>query len=203
MSTVETAVAFAESHVGDPYSWGGSGPHQWDCSGLTQAAYAAAGVSITRTTTSQYATTPHVPIGQIVRGDLVFFGSSPLLLHHVALYLGNGMLVHSPHSGGHVENISLTGWPDTWPSAGRPVPSTGATGAPTIDSAGFSIPNPLNIPGDVAGAAAGLVTDAITSALGGIWSAAKGGVIRYGVVGAGLAVAGLGLYRAVSARAKD
>ena len=71
------AVAWALGHVGDPYRWGATGPHAFDCSGLTQAAYAAAGVHIPRVAQSQYDAGPRLSAGSpLAPGDLVFFGSS-------------------------------------------------------------------------------------------------------------------------------
>lgn len=91
------AIAAAQSVMGTPYRYGGTNPSTgFDCSGLTSWAWARAGVSIPRTSRAQFAGTQRVPIDQIQPGDLVFFGSP---IHHVGLYIGGGMMVHSPHTG--------------------------------------------------------------------------------------------------------
>lgn len=92
-----TAIRFAQSKIGIPYLWGGTGP-QYDCSGLTQAAWAAGGVHIPRTSQAQFAGLPHVPHGQEQPGDLVFFGSTAGP-HHVALYIGGGRTIEAAHTG--------------------------------------------------------------------------------------------------------
>ncbi len=93
------AVDFALAQLGDPYSWGGTGPNSWDCSGLTQGAYAAAGVSLGRTTYAQNGNGRSVSMGSLQPGDLVFYGS----LQHMGMYLGNGRVVHAPRPGKSVE----------------------------------------------------------------------------------------------------
>lgn len=202
MNGVETAVAFAIAQLGEPYRWGGTGPSSWDCSGLVQAAYASAGVSIPRTTDTQYLGLPHVPIGQIVRGDLVFCGAAPGLLHHVVLYLGSGQVIHAPHTGDVVRYAQLSDFGDVYGTAARPIASTGPT-APTPSTAQTGLDwNPLNWPGDAAsaaaGAAAGLVENAISGAVSGIWGNVQHAAMKYGVVAGGVGLIGLGLYRAVA-----
>lgn len=90
--------AFALSMVGDRYVSGGEGPNVWDCSGLAQAACAAAGMTIPRTTYTQWAALPSVPSGQEQPGDLFFFNPDPKhggAPGHVAIYLGNGQIVQA------------------------------------------------------------------------------------------------------------
>ena len=101
---VGQAIAFAYAQLGKPYVWGATGPGSYDCSGLTQTAWAAAGVSIPRTTYEQWAALPHVPMSAIRPGDLIFFDG----LGHVALYIGNDMLIDAPQPGEYVEKISLS-----------------------------------------------------------------------------------------------
>ena len=100
-----TAVAYAESKLGDAYVYAGNGPSVFDCSGLTQQAWLAAGVSIPRTSYDQWASLPHISQSQLQPGDLIyFFGSQP---SHVAIYVGNGMYIQATHPGSYVEWASL------------------------------------------------------------------------------------------------
>lgn len=105
----DKAVAFAYAQLGCPYLWGGTGPCSvgFDCSGLVQAAWAAAGVSIPRTTYEQWAALPQVPLADIQPGDLLLYNGET----HVAIYVGGGYIIDSPHSGADVEKIpEATSW---------------------------------------------------------------------------------------------
>ena len=107
-SQAEKAVQFAYAQLNCPYLFGGTGPCQrgFDCSGLTQAAWAYAGVSIPRTSYEQWGGLPHVPMSAIQPGDiLVFLGAG-----HVGIYVGGGMLIDAPHTGAFVEKVALSGW---------------------------------------------------------------------------------------------
>lgn len=94
------AITFALAQRGKPYVSGATGPSSYDCSGLTQAAYRAAGITIGRTTWDQITDGTPVSKSELRPGDLVFFYSGNT---HVAMYLGNGQIVHSPHTGAVVE----------------------------------------------------------------------------------------------------
>jgi len=99
------AVAYARAQLGKPYQWGGTGPDAFDCSGLTQAAWKAAGVTIARTSEAQWQTLPHVPLDSLLPGDLVFFNAGefrPGLPGHVGIYLGNATYIDAPHTGAFV-----------------------------------------------------------------------------------------------------
>ncbi|MCC9704754.1 NlpC/P60 family protein [Streptomyces sp. MNU76] len=98
------ALAAADTQVGKPYVSGGSGPNSYDCSGLTQWAYAQAGVSISRTTYTQQNDGTKIGRDQLKPGDLVFFND----LGHVGLYAGNGMVLHSPYPGTVVRYESMS-----------------------------------------------------------------------------------------------
>lgn len=101
------AVAFARSQLGTPYVWGGDGPADggFDCSGLTQAAYHAAGIDIPRVAQAQYDASPHLPKDtQLLPGDLLFFGNSTRAITHVALYTGRGQAIDAPHPGAVVRH---------------------------------------------------------------------------------------------------
>ena len=100
------AAAFAVSQLGCAYAWGGTGPCNapgYDCSGLAQAAWASAGVSIERTTEDEWASLPHVSMSALIPGDLILYNGET----HVAIYVGNGMIVDAPHTGAVVEEISM------------------------------------------------------------------------------------------------
>ena len=102
------AVSWALSQIGTPYVWGGETPGVgFDCSGLVQAAYAVAGVSLPRVAQDQYDATPKLAPGAVLApGDLVFFGRGPDSIDHVGLYVGvvNGQnfMVDAPHTGADV-----------------------------------------------------------------------------------------------------
>ena len=93
------AVSVALSEVGKPYVYGAAGPSAFDCSGLTQYSYAAAGVALPRTAAEQYAATTPVPLAQLQPGDLIFFYAG---VTHVGMYVGNGQMVDAPHPGAAV-----------------------------------------------------------------------------------------------------
>jgi cell wall-associated NlpC family hydrolase len=102
-----TAISFALAQVGKPYQWGATGPGAYDCSGLVQAAWAAAGVSIPRTTYDMWAALPHVAASSVRPGDLAFFDGEG----HVAMYIGGGKYVDAPQTGENVEVIpTSTSW---------------------------------------------------------------------------------------------
>jgi len=100
-TTAWTAINYACGQRGLPYLWGGNGRADggFDCSGLTKAAYAAAGITLPRTADTQYRTGPRVPPGQpLLPGDLVFYGTTTHI-HHVGLYLGTGLMIDAPNTG--------------------------------------------------------------------------------------------------------
>lgn len=102
------AVAFAYRSIGLPYVWGATGPNAYDCSGLTQAAWRAAGVSLPRTTYTQINAGTRVPRSELQPGDLVFFYSGR---SHVGLYIGNGQMIHAPHPGASVRIAPISEMP--------------------------------------------------------------------------------------------
>ena len=123
-SAVQTAIAFARAQLGDAYQLGGSGPDVWDCSGLTKAAYAAAGIYIgTHSATSQYNTMAGqgklVSFSQVQVGDLVFWGS-PGNYYHVAIYVGGGEILEAPDYGKPVRVHSIWSPGEVAPYVGRP-----------------------------------------------------------------------------------
>lgn len=100
------AIGFARAQLGDPYSYGGTGPNSWDCSGLMQASWRAAGVSIPRVVGTQYSATRKIAMSDLQPGDLVFYGD----MSHNGMYLGNGKVIHSPRPGKSVEITGLGGY---------------------------------------------------------------------------------------------
>ena len=95
--------------LGCPYVYGGTGPcHMgYDCSGLMQAAWAAAGVQIPRDTYEDWAELPHVSLSSIEPGDLILYDGEG----HVAMYVGGGYIIDAPQTGLDVEKIPMsTAW---------------------------------------------------------------------------------------------
>ncbi|RXZ47693.1 NlpC/P60 family protein [Agromyces fucosus] len=120
-SAVETAIWFASQQLGERYELGGAGPDVWDCSGLTRAAYAAAGIGIgTHSATNQYYTLAGrgkaVSLGNVQRGDLLFWGGGGSY-YHVAIYLGGGRILEAPDYGKPVREWPIWGSPS---AAARP-----------------------------------------------------------------------------------
>jgi cell wall-associated NlpC family hydrolase len=96
------AVAFARSQLGAPYRWGGNGRRDggFDCSGLTSASYASAGVPIPRTAQAQYDAGPRLRLDEPIQpGDLVFFGSGPRAVRHVGLAVSATEMINAPDTG--------------------------------------------------------------------------------------------------------
>jgi cell wall-associated NlpC family hydrolase len=101
----DIAANWALTQLGKPYLWGGAGPDSFDCSGLTMVAWAHAGVQLLHYTGYQWQEGPHVPLSQLRRGDLLFYAtntSDPSTIHHVAIYIGHGMMVNAPYTGAFV-----------------------------------------------------------------------------------------------------
>lgn len=111
----QAAVDAALSQLGKPYRWGAEGPDSYDCSGLTLWAWARAGVSLPRTSGTQYSGTTRVARNDWQPGDLLFFGTP---IHHVSMYIGNGQMVEAPYTGKNVRVVDAFR-PD-YVGAGRP-----------------------------------------------------------------------------------
>ncbi|MFE2036399.1 NlpC/P60 family protein [Streptomyces scopuliridis] len=110
------AVAYAYGALGKPYVWGATGPGAFDCSGLSQAAWRSAGVSLPRTTYTQINTGQRVSRGDLAPGDLVFFFSG---ISHVGIYVGGGQMIHAPRPGSAVRLAPV----DQMPFAGASRPA--------------------------------------------------------------------------------
>jgi cell wall-associated NlpC family hydrolase len=108
-SQADTAVAFVFKQLGCMYNYGATGPCSvgFDCSGLVSSAWAAAGISIPRDTYSQWAALPHVASSDLQPGDLLFYNG----IGHVAMYVGNNMIIDAPSEGQPVRELSMnTAW---------------------------------------------------------------------------------------------
>lgn len=90
------ALAYARAQLGKPYRYAAAGPSAYDCSGLTMAAWRSVGVSIPRTSRTQFSAGSNVSRSDLQPGDLVFFYSP---ISHVSLYAGNGMIIDAPRPG--------------------------------------------------------------------------------------------------------
>jgi cell wall-associated NlpC family hydrolase len=104
-SQADQAVAYEYAQLGCYYVYGGTGPckYGFDCSGLAQAAWASAGVSIPRDTYEQYAALPHISLSALEPGDLIYYNG----ISHVAMYVGGGMIIDAPVPGQVVEKIPM------------------------------------------------------------------------------------------------
>jgi peptidoglycan DL-endopeptidase CwlO len=103
-AAAQTAVSTAMAQIGDPYVWGAGGPNAFDCSGLMQYAYAAAGISLPHSSRMQSAMGVPVSRAALQPGDLLFFYSP---VSHVGMYIGNGQMVHASTSGVPVRTASI------------------------------------------------------------------------------------------------
>ena len=102
------AVAAAYSELGKPYVWGATGPGQFDCSGLTQHVWAAAGVQLPRTSQEQAGAGQTVSVAAIRPGDLVVYFSGQT---HIGIYVGQGLVIHAPRPGSVVQFTPLDSMP--------------------------------------------------------------------------------------------
>ncbi|MDN0195216.1 C40 family peptidase [Streptomyces sp. S.PNR 29] len=107
-SRAAAAVSYAYRKLGSPYVWGATGPNAFDCSGLVQAAYRSAGVSLPRTSYAQISAGRRVSRSELAPGDLVFFYSG---ISHVGIYVGNGQMIHAPRPSAPVRVAPITEMP--------------------------------------------------------------------------------------------
>jgi peptidoglycan DL-endopeptidase CwlO len=102
------AVSYAMAQVGDAYAYGATGPDAYDCSGLTMASWAQAGVALPHSSSAQYSSGPQVPASALQPGDLVFYYSP---ISHVGMYIGDGMIVHAANPSTGVQVTGLYSMP--------------------------------------------------------------------------------------------
>ena len=102
------AVNYAMAQVGDAYVYGAAGPDAYDCSGLTMASWAQAGVALPHSSSAQYGSGPAVPASALMPGDLVFYYQP---ISHVGMYIGNGMIVHAANPSTGVQVAGLYSMP--------------------------------------------------------------------------------------------
>jgi peptidoglycan DL-endopeptidase CwlO len=105
----DKAIQFAYEQLGCPYVYGSPGPCNfgYDCSGLVQAAWAHAGLTIPRDTYEQWAALPHISLSALQPGDLIYYNG----IGHVAMYIGDGYIIDAPSAGHPVEKIPMdTPW---------------------------------------------------------------------------------------------
>ena len=107
-SRAQKAIEAAYAELGKPYIWGSVGPDGFDCSGLMQHAWSAAGVLLPRTSQEQAGAGPTVPVSDIQPGDLVIYFAGDT---HVGMYVGNGLVIHAPRPGSVVQFAALTSMP--------------------------------------------------------------------------------------------
>jgi cell wall-associated NlpC family hydrolase len=139
VSTTPIALTWAFAELGKPYVWGATGPNSFDCSGLTQFVWHAAGVNTPRVAADQDAWSIPVPLSDLLPGDLVFYGRTDI--HHVGIYIGDGLMINAPHTGTFVQ-VSSIWWSDLAGfgrvhSPGTPIPphqppSTGKPAKPVV-----------------------------------------------------------------------
>lgn len=97
----DRALRAALTQQGKPYVWGAAGPNSYDCSGLMMWAYARVGIHLPHYTVAQYHAGHVISASEARPGDLILF--YPPTMHHVGMYIGDGMMIHAPHTGSVVQ----------------------------------------------------------------------------------------------------
>ncbi|MGW1889261.1 C40 family peptidase [Streptomyces sp. NPDC002004] len=110
--SVATVISFLKAQVGDAYVMGGTGPNSWDCSGLVQAAFRQAGVSLPRVSQEQSTAGTPVSLSNIQVGDILYWGSAGSA-YHVGVYIGNGQYLDAANPSKGVVIQDLSGYPAT------------------------------------------------------------------------------------------
>jgi peptidoglycan DL-endopeptidase CwlO len=113
-AAAQIAVNFALAQVGKPYVYDASGPGSYDCSGLTMASWAAAGVHLPHNAAAQYGYGTHIAESALQPGDLLFMYHP---IGHVTIYIGNGLMVSAPEPGDHVKVVTVASQQDIYVGA--------------------------------------------------------------------------------------
>ena len=106
---VQAVIDLAHKQLGKPYVWGAEGPNSFDCSGLIYYVYKnAAGITLPRTSSAQYSAGVAVSRSNLKAGDLIFSSTDGTgNITHVAIYVGDGQMIHAPRTGKNVEKVSI------------------------------------------------------------------------------------------------
>ena len=106
---VQAVIDLAHKQLGKPYVWGAEGPNSFDCSGLIYYVYKnAAGITLPRTSSAQYSAGVAVSRSNLKAGDLIFSSTDGTgNITHVAIYVGDGQMIHAPRNGKNVEKVSI------------------------------------------------------------------------------------------------
>lgn len=113
-------ISAAKSLIGVPYTWGGTSPSGFDCSGFTKYIFAKQGITLPRTSRDQYGTGTHISYGSLRPGDLVFFSlGSNGQVSHVGIYVGNGQFINATTSRGVTISSFTSYWTNIYAGASR------------------------------------------------------------------------------------
>ena len=196
MSKLEQILETAVAQIGDPYVWAAEGPDAFDCSGLTQYAYAAGGFSLPRTARAQQDYVKAVSNPQ--PGDLVFWGNPAT---HVGIYVGGGQVLDAPRTGEKVKIRAVWGSPTYGrvPGVESDAPAAVKAAKAALGKLGSAFDWVKDKLGDGAGAVAGTAADALNLPDPAAVAAQARNVVIEGVfVVLGVGLVGYGVYRAVT-----
>ncbi len=120
MAIGQAVVDAGATKLGAPYVYSAAGPYAFDCSGFTRWAWMQLGVELPHNSGAQWAAVRHIPLDQLEPGDLIFeWGFGGGQPDHVGLYVGDGMMIHSPNSSSVVRYDSINWWTGATTAAGR------------------------------------------------------------------------------------
>ncbi|MBI0580887.1 LysM peptidoglycan-binding domain-containing protein [Neobacillus cucumis] len=117
-SKVQEVIAEAQKYIGTPYRWGGNTPSGFDCSGFTKYVFDHVGISLPRTTSTQWSAT--TPVGSPSVGDLVFFETYKTGPSHVGIYLGNNKFISAADQGVVISDMTVSYWKTRYLGARSP-----------------------------------------------------------------------------------
>jgi hypothetical protein len=180
---VATAIAFARAQIGKPYRWGAAGPDAYDCSGLVQSAYKAAGVALPRTTAGMITVGTPVAKADLRPGDLIFPDPG-----HVQLYSGGGMQIEAAKPGTQLREVPMWGF-----MTARRVAGDGGTATSPLPVVGAVVDVANSLSSDIAGAIGNLL------GLGTLANDVRKVALQIAFVGAGIGLVLLGASRAAAA----